>query len=50
MGSPLSPGLSNLLMKAFEDKALAEAPHPLKFWGRYVDDTGAVIKKIHEDE
>ena len=50
MGSPLSSGLSNLFMEEFEDRALAEAPHPPKFWGRYINDTGVVTKKIHEDE
>ena len=45
----LSPGLSNLFMEEFE-KALAEAPHPCKFWGRYVDETGVVTKKIYDDE
>ena len=40
MGSPLSSGLSNLLMKFFKDNALKEAsPHLPKCWGRYVDDT-----------
>ena len=37
-------------MEEFEDKVLTEVPHPQKFWARYADDTGIVIKKIHEDE
>ena len=50
MGSPLSPVLSNLFMEYFEESALASAPHPPKFWGRYVDDTGVIIRKEHEQE
>mgnify|MGYP001824971233 CR=1 FL=1 len=50
MGSPLSPVLSNLFMEYFEEKALTSAPHPPRFWGRYVDDTGVIIKKEYEQE
>ena len=49
MGSPLSPGLSNLFMEYFEDKALKEAPHLPKYCGRYVDDMGVVTRKIYEE-
>ncbi len=31
-------------MENFESKALATFPHPVKFWGRYVDDTFMIIK------
>ena len=50
MGSPLSPVLATLFMEEFEEKVIAEAPHTPKFWGRYVDDTGIVVQKKHEDE
>ena len=51
MGSPLSSGLSTLLMEFFKEKALKEAfPHPPTYWVRYADDMGVVTKKIHEEE
>ena len=44
MGSPVSPITANLFMEDFETKALASYPNPPRFWGRYVDDTLAIIK------
>ena len=50
MGSPLSSVLTTLFMEEYEEKAIAQVPHPQTFWGRYIDDTGVVIKKEYEDE
>ena len=45
IGSPLSLVLMNLFMDEFEEKVITTAHHRPKFWGRYVDDTGVVIRK-----
>ena len=45
MGSPASPIVANLFMENFERKALALFTTPIKFWGRYVDDTIVIIKR-----
>ena len=37
-------------MEELENKALTEALPPSKLWSMYVDDTGVVTKKFHEDE
>jgi len=39
MGSPLSPVVANLFMKAFEERALESAVLRPRIWLRYVDDT-----------
>jgi len=43
MGSPVSPIVANLFMEHFEERALISFHSPIKFWGRYVDDTMVVI-------
>ena len=49
MGSPVSPVVANLFMEHFEQKALATFLHPIKFWGRYVDDALSILKTAQED-
>ena len=48
MGSPVSPIVANLYMEYLEQKALSTAPHPTKFWGRYVDDTFVIHKEANK--
>ncbi|CAH8865979.1 unnamed protein product [Trichobilharzia szidati] len=49
MGSPASPIVANLYMKALEKKALTSfSCHP-RIWYRYVDDTFIIIKKAEKE-
>ena len=48
MGSPVSPIVANLYMEYLEQKALSTAPHPPRFWGRYVDDTFVIHKEANK--
>ena len=41
--------ITNMFMEMFEIKALATTPIHPSFWGWYVDDTGTVQKKDHEE-
>ena len=50
MGSPVSPIVCNLYMESFEQKALAGAEDPPRWWKRYVDDTYTVLKKDQAQE
>ena len=48
MGSPVSPIVANLYMEYLEHKALSTAPHPPKFWHRYVDDNFVIHKEANK--
>ena len=48
MGSPVSPIVANLYMEYLEQKALSTAPHPLRFWHRFVDDTFVIHKEVNK--
>ena len=48
MGSPVSPIVANLYMEYLEQKALSTAPHPHRFWCRFVDDTFVIHKEVNK--
>ena len=48
MGSPVSAIVANLYMEYLEQKALSTAPHPPRFWHRYVDDTFVIHKEANK--
>ena len=48
MGSPVSPIVANPYMEYLEQEALSTAPHPSRFWCRFVDDTFAVHKEVNK--
>lgn len=50
MGSPVSAIVANLVMEHVEEEALASAPHPPKWWFRYVDDNYVCLQKKYVDE
>jgi len=43
MGSPLSPIISDLVMRDLEDRALETLNLPISFYVRYVDDIAMII-------
>ena len=50
MGSPISPVIADLVMEEIEETAIATAPHPPKWWFRYVDDSHTCLRKHQVDE
>ena len=50
MGSPISLVIADLVMEEIEETAIATAPHPPKWWFRYVDDSHTCLRKHQVDE
>ena len=50
MGSPVSAILANLVLEHVEERALISAPHPPKWWYRYVDDSHVCIAREYLTE
>ena len=50
MGSPVSPIVAKLYMEYLEQKALSTAPHPPRFWHRFVDDTFVIHKEVNKQD
>ena len=48
MGSPASLIVANLYMEFLEQKALSTAPHPPRFWHRFVNDTFVIHKEVNK--
>ena len=50
MGSPVRAVLANSVMEHIDERALTTAPHPPKWWYRYVDDSHACIHEQYIEE
>ena len=50
MGSPVNPIVANLHMEYLEQKALSTAPHPPRFWHRFVEDTFVIHKEVNKQD
>jgi len=49
MGSPLSPIITDLVLKSLERKAITALCHPVHFYYRYVDDLIISVLRINID-
>ena len=49
MGFPVSLIVANLCMEYLEQKTLSTAPHPPRFWCRFVDDTFVIHKEANKE-
>ena len=50
MGLPVSSIVANLYMEYLEQKALSTAPHPPRFWCRFVDDTFVIHEEVNKQD
>jgi hypothetical protein len=45
MGSPISATIANIVMEHIEEIAITTAPHPPRWWFRFVDDSHTCLLK-----
>ena len=50
MGSPISATIADIVMEHVEETAISTAPHPPRWWFRYVDDSHSCLKKTQVNE
>jgi hypothetical protein len=50
MGSPISATLANIIMENIEEIAITTAPHPPRWWFRFVDDSYTCLLKDYVSE
>jgi hypothetical protein len=50
MGSPISATLANIVMEHIEEIAITTAPHPARWWFRFVDDSHTCLLKDYVSE
>ena len=50
MGSPISATIADIVMEHVEETAISTAPHPPRWWFRYVDDSHSRLKKTQVND